>query len=514
MQGYASREAALNILLEHEASGAFLKDMFPHFTDSLPKPDRGLVREITLGVIRNLSLLDYNIDLYAANPPGPGAMRNILRLTAYQIFFMDVPDFAAVNVGVELAKRSESSHQGGFVNAVLKKMAAAGLQKVPGGAIKALAVNHSHPEWLLKRWYQRLGGDGMIRALERNNQEAPLFLRVNPASAFDSWEGSWEGSGESSSEATMKVSSEGAAEAVPAPVPEAVRAAATPGEAAVESARARLEALGALTERDPVAKPYLKLISRGAAEIALHSDLFKRGALAFQDPAAWFIAELADWKPDEAMLDLCSAPGGKAACMTERIDYLGAAFSVRPVGSDGTGGTVRPAVDWPQAGLAVCNDISFRRLRKIGDAVGRMGHTNMLPVAMDPARPALKKAARFEVIVVDAPCSNLGVIRRRPEARWNHSPAHLERLARVQGALLDQAAALAAPKARIVYATCSPEDEETWSVVQGFLARRPEWKLADAGTRLPAWAVKKGCLWLHPGETEYDGFFAARLERE
>ncbi len=514
MQGYASREAALNILLEHEASGAFLKDMFPHFTDSLPKPDRGLVREITLGVIRNLSLLDYNIDLYAAKPPGPGAMRNILRLTAYQIFFMDVPDFAAVNVGVELAKRGESSHQGGFVNAVLKKLAAAGLQKVPGGAIKALAVNHSHPEWLLKRWYQRLGGDGMIRALERNNQEAPLYLRVNPALAYGSWEGSAEG----------VEGAEGGAESVPvpvpAPVPQAVLAAATPGEAAVESVRARLEALGALTERDPVAKPYLRITSRGGAEIALHSDLFKQGALAFQDPAAWFIAELADWKSGEALLDLCSAPGGKAACMSERIDYLGAAFTA-PARSDKSGGTGvdKPGgagVDWPQAGLAVCNDISFRRLRKIGDAVGRMGHTNMLPVTMDPARPAFKKAALrigFDVIVVDAPCSNLGVIRRRPEARWNHSPAHLERLARVQGALLDQAAALAAPKARIVYATCSPEDEETWAVVQGFLARRPEWKLADAGTRLPAWAVKKGCLWLHPGETEYDGFFAARLER-
>jgi 16S rRNA (cytosine967-C5)-methyltransferase len=280
----------------------------------------------------------------------------------------------------------------------------------------------------------------------------------------------------------------------------------------VESVRAQLEALGALTERDPVAKPYLKLTSRGAAEITLRSDLFKRGALAFQDPAAWFIAELADWKSGESLLDLCSAPGGKAACMTERIDYLGAAFAAS-ARTDNSGKSGGDAVDWPPAGLAVCNDISFRRLRKIDDAVGRMGHTNMLPVAMDPARPAFKKAARFDVIVVDAPCSNLGVIRRRPEARWNHSPAHLERLARVQGALLDQAAALAAPKARIVYATCSPEDEETWAVVQGFLARRPEWKLADAGTRLPAWAVKKGCLWLHPGETEYDGFFAARLER-
>jgi 16S rRNA (cytosine967-C5)-methyltransferase len=506
LQGYASREAALNILLEHEASGAFLKDLFPHFTEGLPKPDRGLVREIALGVIRNLSLLDYNIDLYAAKPPGPGVLRNILRLTAYQIFFLDVPDFAAVNVAVELAKRSESRHQGGFVNAVLKKLAAAGLQKVPGGSIKALAVNHSHPEWLLKRWYRRLGGDGMIKALERNNQEAPLFLRVNPAKAGEPPEGDESGL------------ASGGATAGPSGISDPSRAASalSPGEAAVAGARAELERLGALTEPDAYAKPYLKLTSRGGAEIVLRSDLFRRGALAFQDPAAWFIAELADWKAGgETLLDLCSAPGGKAASMTERVDFLGGIATRIATGNAtaiGTSSATAGGTRWPEAGLAVCNDISFRRLEKIGDAIGRLGHTNLLPVVMDPARPALR--ARFDLIVVDAPCSNLGVLRRRPEARWNHSPEHLERLARLQGSLLDQAAALAAPGGRIVYATCSPEEEETWNVVQAFLSRRPEWTLADAGGRLPAWAVKQGCLWLHPGETDYDGFFAARLERK
>ena len=469
MEGYASREAALDILLEQETTGAFLKELFGRHTEGLQKQDRGLVREIALGVIRNLSLLDHNIHLYASRKPGRGALRAILRLTAYQLFFMDVPGFAAVNVGVELAKHRESRHQGGFVNAVLKKMAAAGMQKVPGGGIRSLAVNYSHPEWLLKRWYRRLGGDGMLRALERNNQEAPLWIRVNPAKAAP-----------------------GTAKATPKTAKVAPKAGIEPagaGEAAVEAVRAGLAALGVETERDGYARPYLRIVSRGGAEAALHSDLFAAGAFAFQDPAAWFIAELADWSPGEALLDLCSAPGGKAACLTERAGYLG-----------------RPA-----AGPAVCNDVSFRRLRRIGDAIHRLGHGNLLPVVMDASRPALR--AGFPLVVVDAPCSNLGVLRRRPEARWSHSPADLDRLAQAQGGLLDQASALAAPSGRILYATCSPEEEETWSVVEAFLARHREWRLADAGERLPAWAVKRGCLWLHPGESEYDGFFAARLER-
>ncbi|MEO7425575.1 MAG: transcription antitermination factor NusB [Fibrobacteria bacterium] len=444
MQGYASREAALDILLEQEDTGAFLKDLFASRLEGLPKPDRGLVREICLGVIRNLSLLDYNIGLYAARKPGRGPLRAILRLTAYQIFFLETADFAAVNVGVELAKRRESAHQGGFANAVLKKMAANGLRKMPGETLKALAVNHSHPEWLVRRWHKRLGPKGLFRALDRNNQEAPLWLRVNPV------------------------------------------------RSTVAEAVAALSALGAETAADADAPLYLRLAGKGGGEAALHSDLFRDGKIAFQDPAAWLIAALADWRTDRTLLDLCSAPGGKAACLAERAGYLGDADS--------------------DAVPIVCGDISPRRLARIRDAIDRLGHKRLAPVAMDPAFPALRN--RFDLVVVDAPCSNLGVLRRRPEARWNRSPEDLTRLAALQRSLLNSAAALAAPGGCILYATCSPEDEETAEVVAAFLAGHPDWEVDDAAAYLPAWAVKKKFLWLHPGETEYDGFFAARLIRK
>lgn len=444
--GLPSREAALRILLAQESEGAFLKDLFPAHTAGLAKPDRALARAICLGVVRNRTLLDFNIRAFASKPPGE-PLRSILRMSAYQILFLDVAPHAAVNIGAELAKREAGKHQAGFANAVLKKIAAQGLQRAPGESLRSLAVNHSHPEWLVRRWHKRLGDARLRAALARDNEEAPVFLRVNPA------------------------------------------------RATVAEAAAGLAALGVSSTPEPETPLFLRLA--GGGEQALHSDLFNRGAFAFQDPAAGLIARLAAWRPSESLLDLCSAPGGKAACLLEYA--LNEGLGRAPDGPDA------------RRGLIVCNDLSFRRLRRIRDARERLGHAELLPVTMDPAREALR--GRFDCIIVDAPCSNLGVIRRRPEARWRQTPEDLPRLAGVQKGLLADAARLASPGGRIIYATCSPEDEEAIEVVEAFLAEHPDWRLADAKDFLPAFAVKRGCLWMHPGETEYDGFFAARLER-
>jgi 16S rRNA (cytosine967-C5)-methyltransferase len=446
--GLASREAALRILLAQESEGAFLKDLFPLHTSDLPKPDRALARAICLGAVRNSSLLDFNIDAYARKPPGE-PLRSILRLSAYQILFMDVAPHAAVNLGVELAKRHADKHQAGFANAVLKKLAAAGLKRAPGESLRSLAINHSHPEWLVRRWHKRLGDVRLRAALARDNEEAPLYLRVNPA------------------------------------------------RATVAEVSAGLEALGVASAPEPEAPLFLRLT--GGGEPALHSELFVRGAFAFQDPAAGLIARLAAWRPPETLLDLCSAPGGKAACL---LEYAGEHAQENARAESGTDAGRR---------VVVCNDLSFRRLRRIKDARERLGHAELGPVVMDPAHAALR--ARFDCIIVDAPCSNLGVIRRRPEARWRQTPEDFPRLAALQKSLLADAARLASPGGRIIYATCSPEDEEAIEVVQAFLADHADWRLDDAKGYLPAFAVKRRCLWMYPGETEYDGFFAARLVR-
>ena len=444
LPGYASRETTLNILLEQEADGAFLKDLFPRYSQPLPPADRAWVREAAFGVIRNRTLLDFNLDRCTPRKMGPGILRMALRLSAYQLFFMDVPAHAAVHLGVELIKGRCDERRAHFANAVLKRLASEGLQLFSGETLEAMAVNYSDPLWLINRWRRRLGAPGLLRALERNNQEAPLWIRVNPFRAEP------------------------------------------------EKLREELSRSGIETDSDAHAPLFLRL--RHGGEKALHSPAFAAGKMAFQDPAAWLVAELVDWRPHQTFIDLCSAPGGKAACILERARYRGDLVDKTPI-------------------PLTCNDISFRRLRRIADATGRLGHGGLSPLVMDPARPALRHV--FDIVLVDAPCSNLGVLRRRPEAkwRWNRDAKDLQRLAALQKNLLGQAASLAGIGGRIVYATCSPEDEETWEVVKAFLEAHPGWALEDAAARLPGWAVKRKCLWLYPGETEYDGFFAASLLR-
>src|SRR5690606_829717 len=104
--------------------------------------------------------------------------------------------------------------------------------------------------------------------------------------------------------------------------------------------------------------------------------------------------------------------------------------------------------------------------------------------------------------------------RRRPEARWNGSPAHITALAGRQRALLDGAAELLKPGGRLVYATCSAEAEETVDVVRAFLAARPDFRLVTADAAVPAPLCRDGFLRVWPGETDYDGFFAAVVERQ
>ncbi len=441
MQGLESREAVFNVLCDQEEKGLFLKDLFPLYLHKLSALDQGLAREICFGSLRNKYLLDYNLDLYTPKRVQDLPLRLIFRLAAYQFFFLDtVPVFAVINTAVELVKTRLGQKKTGFTNAVLKKMAAAGLQKMPGNSLKALSTNTSHPLWLLQKWNQSIGAEKTQKAAEINNTEAPAWLRINPFK-----------SSLTEVEIFLKENT----------IPYSV------------------------TDELP---SYIQLQSK--MDVALRSDLFSQGAFSFQDPAAYLVACLTAWKPSQSILDLCSAPGGKASCILE----MAAAAHM----------------DISNAKI-YCNDISFNRLRRIKDNRERLGHTALLPLVMNPQQNALRK--KFSLVLIDAPCSNLGVLRRRPEARFAQKPEALKILAQKQKAILDQAAQLVEEKGSLIYATCSPEVEETRDVVQAFLKSHAEWILEDAAKYLPAIWVKHKCLHLYPGESHFDGFFAARLTK-
>ena len=185
VSGQKPREIAARVLQQRRAGGKFIEDLLETALQGaqLSSADRGLCQEITYGVVRWQATLDW---LIARKTDGRGqksALQNLLQLGLYQIFWLDrIPDHAAVNETVELAKQNGFGAQAGFVNAVLRgylrehdetKKFLAGLK------ISQPALGWSHPEWLVARWQKRWGAERTAQLLEWNNTPPKTFARVN-----------------------------------------------------------------------------------------------------------------------------------------------------------------------------------------------------------------------------------------------------------------------------------------------------------------------------------------------
>jgi len=166
----------------------------------------------------------------------------------------------------------------------------------------------------------------------------------------------------------------------------------------------------------------------------------------------------------------------------------------------------------------VAVDRHLGRLRRLTGLARRLGAEAVWPVAADLARPVAPLRGRFAAILVDAPCSGTGTLRRHPEIRWRLRESDLERLAARQAQLLETASALLAPGGCLVYSVCSLEPEEGEQRIEALLARHPELRLEDPRSRLPAPCASlvrdPGFLRTSPVTGGLDGFFAARMVRE
>ena len=190
---------------------------------------------------------------------------------------------------------------------------------------------------------------------------------------------------------------------------------------------------------------------------------YKEGKFIVQDPGTALAVELVDPKPGEKILDLCAAPGGKTVQMA-----------------------------WRGADVTAC-EISEPRRKVLENTISRLGIK--VPVISSPDEA---EDGAWDKVLVDAPCSNTGVFRRRPEARWSWSPEKMRALVAVQAAILDKAAAKVRPGGTVVYSTCSIEPEENSMQTASFLSRHPGFVLEKESEMIP-----------HVSHT--DGAYAARI---
>lgn len=416
----------------------------------LDQKERSLFTELVYGTLRWRKTVDWVLAplVRAGLEELTPWIRNLLRLSAYQLLFLDrIPPSAAGSEAVKLAYRYGHRGVAGLVNGVLRSLSRQGREWQPPHAeedpVAHLAVRCSHPEWMVERWLTRYGFAGAEALCLSNNQPAPFWVRAN----------------------TLKQ---------------------PPAELAGE-----LRSCGVEVEPSRLAEEGLKLDGDvNFAALPAHRE----GRFYIQDESSMLAARALAPRPGMRVVDACAGPGGKTTHIAQLMEDVG---EIR-------------AFDVHEHKLSLVN-VNCRRL-------GVTCVTTELKDAVTLPGPLAGWADR---VLVDAPCSGLGVLRRRPDLRWRKDPAEIAQLSQLQRSILQAAARCLKPGGVLVYSTCTLEPEENEEVV--------EWAVRHAGLRLddlsphldaPGWTeedrrlLRRGYLTLLPHVHGTDGFFIARLRRE
>ena len=431
--GETSRRVALEALLRID-DGGYAHILVPQLLRQrhLSSRDRALVTDLVYGSVRMRALLDHLIapvttrPIEKLDPP----VRAALRLGAYQLL-IGIPAHAAVGetVGVVDARAR------GFVNGVLRGIARGGPPwKVPeGDDVHSLSIRLSHPTWVVQALVDEFGIDDAKATLTVDNEAPPVTLRVN----------------------TLRT---------------------THDDAVTELRAAGLEVEPGTLVPDA-------LIVRHSGDLAALPAIAD-GRVTPQDQTSQAIIAALDPQPGDRLLDLASAPGGKATAAAERMRG---------------------------EGLVVASDLHPGRVRTVARAAARLGFEHVVqPIVADARRPGVRDDA-FDRVLLDAPCSGLGVLRRRPDARWRVQPEDVRDLAALQRELLVAAARAVKPGGRLVYAVCTLTHDETIAIDEWAAEHLPH-LVAQASPSAPWRPHGRGAILL-PSDARTDGMFVAVYER-
>lgn len=436
-----AREAALRDLLAIEKDGRFAN--VAEAGVGMTPAERGLYRELVLGVTRRRGTLDWVLGKLVSRPLDTldAGLRNILRLGTYQLLYLDrVPDSAAVNEAVEQAKRHGHVGTAKMANAVLRNV----IRRKPAlepptfaaDQLGALQHRYSLPAWLASRWLKDYGKDA--EALAAWSLQVPgLALRVNTR--------------RTTRDALLAALATAGVEATASDVvPEGIRVGAT---------------------QDVTTLPG-----------------YMAGEFYVQDEAAMLVSRVVDPQPGETVIDVGAAPGGKTTHLAELMGDSGKLWAV---------------------------EASDSRMGRLEANVRRLGPTIVHPHVADGRDTSAWPDA--DRILLDVPCSGLGVMPRKPDLRWRQTPETQAELVALQRELLAAAAKKVKPGGRLVYATCTVGRAENQDQVAWFLAEHPDFKAGELTPYIPAaWRadIEGGSMiQLLPHRHGVDGFFIAVMNR-
>ncbi|ETS95501.1 16S rRNA (cytosine(967)-C(5))-methyltransferase [Fusobacterium sp. CM21] len=389
------KQVAINLISQVDKgaySNIVLNETFK--TLNINSKEKAFITEIFYGVIRNKKFLDYIIGKNTKEIKKEW-IRNLLRISIYQITFMDSDNKGVVWEATELAKKKYGVPISKFINGTLRNYL-----RNKDSELKNLAdeknyeVLYSIPEWFCDILEKQYGNENLKQSITSLKKIPYLSVRVNKLKYTEK------------------------------------------------------EFEEFLKEKDIQIIKKVDTVYYINSGLIINSEEFKTGKIIAQDASSYLAARNLGVIPNELVLDICAAPGGKTAVLAENMENEGEIIAI---------------------------DIYQHKIKLIDTNMKKLGIDIVKAIVMD-ARNVNKQGRKFDKILVDVPCSGYGVIRKKPEILYSKNKENIEELAKLQLEILNSAADILKDGGELIYSTCTITDEENTNNIEKFLKEREEFK--------------------------------------
>ena len=390
------KQVAINLISQVDRgaySNIALNETFK--TLDINSKEKAFITELFYGVLRNKKFLDYIIEKNTKEIKKEW-IRNLLRISIYQITFMDSDDKGVVWEGTELAKKKYGIPISKFINGTLRSYL-----RNKDSELKSLAdeknyeVLYSIPKWFCDILEKQYGNENLKQAITSLKKIPYLSVRVNKLKYTEK------------------------------------------------------EFEEFLKEKDIQIIKKIDTVYYINSGLIINSEEFKTGKIIAQDASSYLAAKNLEVMPNELVLDICAAPGGKTTVLAENMENKGEIIAI---------------------------DIHQHKIKLIETNMKKLGIDIVKATVMD-ARNVNKQGRKFDKILVDVPCSGYGVIRKKPEILYSKNRESVEGLAKLQLEILNSAADILKDGGELIYSTCTITDEENTNNIKKFLEERKEFKV-------------------------------------
>ncbi|MGO1712817.1 MAG: 16S rRNA (cytosine(967)-C(5))-methyltransferase RsmB [Senegalia sp. (in: firmicutes)] len=441
---YNARKIAAQTLNSIEKNNAFSNIEINKMVKKLDEiRDQNFVRELVYGVLENKLYIDNILKNFSKTKINKidNMILQILRISIYQIYFTEnIPDSAICNEAVKITKMIGKNRLSAFVNGILRNIirnkTKEFLPDKKENLSTYLSIKYSHPKWIVDTHIRDYGEEFTEDLLEFNNKKPNLIIRVN----------------------TLKIDREGLIK--------------------------KLMEYGIETEKTKYSEDGLVVLN---PKNITGLNEFKDGLFTIQDESSQLASIILNPKSESKVIDICSAPGGKATHMAQIMKNKGSIIS---------------------------RDIFDHKLKLIESSAKRLDIDIINIEKHDALELDERLRDAMDYCLVDAPCSGLGLLRRKPDIRWNKTENDLNTLSNMQLKMLEIASKYLKKDGILVYSTCTISKIENINVINEFLKDNNNYKLEKIDNiKIKNSTLDEGYIELFPNIHATDGFFVAKLKR-